>query len=175
MSFLEIPSTILGKSFTFDLSNGEVFMLFGQEIACRTKKLALFSGLMLAMQTFAQDAAACVVNQSGPMPVCGGLTISPETDVVVILENQRTGGTTNILMGPDKNSAEYVNIVIGDVPRPVAIVVSHSSVAILNFSGNVDKVDQVIAMGARHLGWDHVATTGIDVAKFRFLPGIGHD
>lgn len=92
-----------------------------------------------------------------------------------VIESHDTGGLTNVLLGPDLHSAEYVNVVIGDVQRPVTLVISHYNAAVLNFSGNVDQVDQVIAMGARRQGWDHVATTGIDVRKVSFLPVVGQD
>lgn len=91
------------------------------------------------------------------------------------LTSYDTDGLTNVLLGPEKHSAKYINIVTGDVPRPVTIVVSHYDAAVLNFSGNVDQVDQVIAMGSRRLGWDRVAKTGIDVRKVSFLPVVGRD
>lgn len=136
--------------------------------------LSILLTATLTLLIAGESAMACSAERSGPMPICGGLMIAPETDVIVI-ESHNTGGLTNVLLGPELHSAEYINVVIGDVPRPVTLVVSHYNAAVLNFSGNVDQVDQVIAMGARRLGWDHVATTGIDVRKVSFLPVIGQN
>ncbi len=136
--------------------------------------LSILLTATLALLIAGESTTACTFNQSGPMPICGRLTIAPETDVIII-ESHDTGGLTNVLLGPELHSAEYVNVVIGEVPKPITIVVSHYNAAVLNFSGNVDQVDQVIAMGARSLGWDHVATTGIDARKVSFLPVIGRD
>lgn len=136
--------------------------------------LSIMLTATLTLLIAGESATACSVNQSGPMPICGGLTIAPETDVIVI-ESHDTGGLTNVLLGPELHSAEHVNVVIGEVPRPITLVISHYNAAVLNFSGDVDQIDQVIAMGARRLGWDHVATTGIDVRKVSFLPVVDQD
>ena len=140
----------------------------------QTPHLSILLTATLTLLIAGESAAACSIMQSGAMPICGGLTIAPETDVIII-ESYDTGGLTNVLLGTELHSAESVNVVIGEVPRPVTIVISHYNAAVLNFSGNVDQVDQVVAMGARRLGWDYVATTGIDVRKVSFLPVVGQD
>lgn len=38
----------------------------------------------LALHLTGRSAAACTLNQSGPMPICGGLMITPETDTIII-------------------------------------------------------------------------------------------
>lgn len=139
-----------------------------------SKKMSHFSVLLMAAFFAAETAKACTLDQSGPMPICGGLTIAPETDVIII-ESSDAGELTNVLLGPELHSAKSVNVVIGEVPRPITIVVSHHNAAVLNFTGNVEYIDQVVAMGASGLGWDYVATTGIDVRKVSFLPVVGQD
>ncbi|WP_419905061.1 hypothetical protein [Kiloniella sp.] len=129
-------------------------------------------GLVLLTQGITSLASACPGDESGYMPICGGLTTVPDTDVVVI-ESSQSKSRSNILLGPKEYSADHVKIVIGNVERPLTIVVSHYEAAILHFSGNVDKIAKVVAMGARIQGWDHVAVTGIDARKVTFLPVIG--
>ncbi|XHX60930.1 hypothetical protein ACFIO0_00325 [Pseudosulfitobacter sp. SM2401] len=126
---------------------------------------------LLGFQIVAIPVRACSVNQSGPMPICDGLTIAPDTDVIVIQSNI-ANAQTNVLLGDNEHSANLLNVVIGTVERPVTIVVSNYNASVLRFSGNVDQVDQVITMGARRWGWDHVAVTGIDARKVTFLPVV---
>ena len=140
----------------------------------RLRNFAVLLCALLGFQIVAIPVRACSVNQSGPMPICGGLAIAPDTDVIVI-QSDIANAQTNVLLGDNKHSASLLNVVIGAVERPVTIVVSNYNASVLRFSGNVDQVDQVITMGARRWGWDHVAVTGIDARKVTFLPVVGRD
>lgn len=119
-------------------------------------------------------ALACFVNQSGPMPICGGLSIDPATEVVTVYAHQRMS-RSNILLGPEKTSADYLNIIVQSGDTPLTVIASHTNPTAIRFSGATDRVERVIAMGARRSGWDHVAVDGIDSAKITFLPVTGHN
>ena len=129
---------------------------------------AVFHCLMAA------PAQACSVNESGPMPICGGLWIDPATEVVTVHAHQDKS-RSNILLGPDRKSADFLNIVVQPGDRPLTVIVSHFNPTAIRFSGATGRVRRVIAMGARQSGWDHVAVDGLDSAKITFLPVIGHD
>lgn len=137
-------------------------------------KMYLVACFLLVFHWNAQTVEACAIDQSGQMPICGGLSMSSDTDVVII-EGARSSSPTNILLGPNQHSANKLDIVIGEVERPLTVVLSYYEAAVLNFSGNVDQVEQVIVMGSRRLGWDHVAVVGIGFDKLSFLPVLGRD
>ena len=64
----------------------------------QTPHLSTLLTATLTLLIAGESAVACSVMQSGAMPICGGLTIAPETDVIII-ESYDTGGLTNVLLG----------------------------------------------------------------------------
>ncbi len=130
--------------------------------------------IVLFSQIAASPVSACVSPRSGAMPICEGLRIDPDTDVVVIHAHQEQSNT-NILLGPKKHSADHLNIVVKPGAKPLTVVVSHYEPTVIRFSGDTNRVKQVIAMGARSKGWNHVAFDGVESEKVRFLPVVGRN
>lgn len=106
------------------------------------------------------------------MPVCGGLSIDKDTDVLIIDARARDT-RSNILIGPQKRGAGFLNIHVKPTGRPLTVVLSHYNPMVFRFTGATNSVKHVIALGARLGGWDHVAVTGIEPEKLTFVPTIG--
>lgn len=134
----------------------------------------IFNILCLFVITQSTISYGCAVPQMGPMPICGGVSVSDGTDVYVI-ESFEDNSLSNVLIGKHKTSAKFLDIEIRKTERPITVVLSNRLPTVIRFGGATEHISSVIVMGSRSRGWDKVAVSGIDNLKLKFLPVIGRN
>ena len=130
----------------------------------------LFAALCLSMP---HTAIACSFNQSGPMPVCTLAAPTPDECVIIIEADSRV--PTNLRFGTEGKTARLVDVEIAKDSDPLYIVLAHYQPTIFRFSGYVERISRIAALGSAYLGTEIFGVIGVDDKKIIRVPITGVD
>lgn len=131
---------------------------------------------------FSQIAHACEYDTSGPMPYCRFPTVK-NTDRIIIIEAPYPVDHTNFEVIREYSSdfpvqtspVRHANIEVDNLDAPVTIVLASETSMLFGFAGDVDKIRNVIVLGAKKGGLGSIGLYGINQENVQFVPVEGFD
>ena len=142
------------------------------------RRAVILTALVLAsLPSFSTGTAACQpITYSATFRLCS-VPVATDTETVVAIRLER-GLVQSDYDLPNNNPGNFtdvghtrvVDVFIEQGTGPLYVVMSSLESVIWNFSGHVERVSRVVAMGSEFYGADHVAVQGISKDKVSFPP-----
>jgi hypothetical protein len=143
-----------------------------------TKTFRLMSLVLATVMASGSGPHACSVNMSGPMPICTLPAMSMGERVVVVSGDSRV--PSNLIAPPTdpeqrELTAKYVEIDIAPGSGRVHVVLSHYDPTVFRFTGAVEHIARVTALGAARNGQLHFGVIGVPRERVAVVPITGTD